>query len=187
MEQKKDIALRSELRLEDTWNLTPIYADDAAWESDFTEVDGKAPKAAGFQGRLGESAQVLLDAIKFQEDVFYKVGLLYVYAHLNFDTDTTNAHYQAMFSRIESLYAKVSAAFSFYRSELMEIEEAKIWGFVDQKGSWIVNPQYEKINNFDNQMARVRKAGEWGWIDPSGKYIINPQFANAMDFVKVSK
>ncbi|PJB56372.1 MAG: hypothetical protein CO098_14215, partial [Bacteroidetes bacterium CG_4_9_14_3_um_filter_41_19] len=63
----------------------------------------------------------------------------------------------------------------------------KEWGFVDQKGTWIVNPQYEKINNFDNQMARVRKAGEWGWIDPSGKYIINPQFANTMDFVKVGK
>lgn len=133
MEHKKDIPLRSELRLEDTWNLTPIYSDDAAWEADFVEVDGKAPKAADFQGRLGESAQVLLDAIKFQEEVFYKVGLLYVYAHLNFDTDTTNAHYQAMFSRIESLYAKIGAAFSFYRSELMEIDEAKIWGFVDQK------------------------------------------------------
>jgi len=133
MEHKKDIPLRSELRLEDTWNLTPIYSDDAAWEADFVEVDGKAPKAADFQGRLGESAQVLLDAIKFQEEVFYKVGLLYVYAHLNFDTDTTNAHYQAMFSRIESLYAKIGAAFSFFRSELMEIDEAKIWGFVDQK------------------------------------------------------
>lgn len=133
MEHKKDIPLRSELRLEDTWNLTPIYSDDAAWEADFVEVDGKAPKAADFQGRLGESAQVLLDAIKFQEDVYFKVGLLYVFAHLNFDTDTTNAHYQAMFSRIESLYAKISAAFSFYRSELMEIDEAKIWGFVDQK------------------------------------------------------
>ncbi len=133
MEHKKDIPLRSELRLEDTWNLTPIYSDDAAWEADFVEVDGKAPKAADFQGRLGESAQVLLDAIKFQEEVYFKVGLLYVFAHLNFDTDTTNAHYQAMFSRIESLYAKISAAFSFYRSELMEIDEAKIWGFVDQK------------------------------------------------------
>jgi oligoendopeptidase F len=114
MEHKKDIPLRSELRLEDTWNLVPIYADDAAWEADFVEVDGKAPKAADYQGRLGESAQVLLDAIKFQEEVYFKVGLLYVYAHLNFDTDTTNAHYQAMFSRIESLYAKTSAAFSFY-------------------------------------------------------------------------
>jgi oligoendopeptidase F len=133
MEHKKDIPLRSELRLEDTWNLVPIYADDAAWEADFVEVDGKAPKAADYQGRLGESAQVLLDAIKFQEEVYFKVGLLYVYAHLNFDTDTTNAHYQAMFSRIESLYAKTSAAFSFYRSELMEIDEEKIWRFVDQK------------------------------------------------------
>jgi oligoendopeptidase F len=132
MEHKKDIPLRSELRLEDTWNLVPIYADDAAWEADFVEVDGKAPKAADYQGRLGESAQVLLDAIKFQEEVYFKVGLLYVYAHLNFDTDTTNAHYQAMFSRIESLYAKTSAAFSFYRSELMEIDEEKIWRFVEE-------------------------------------------------------
>ena len=96
MEQIKDIPLRSEIRLEDTWNLVPIYADDFAWEADFIDVDARAPKASDFQGRLGESAQVLLDAIKFQEDVFYKVGLLYVYAHLNFDTDTTNSHYQAM-------------------------------------------------------------------------------------------
>ena len=133
MEQKKDIPLRSEIRLEDTWNLTPIYADDAAWEADFADVDSRGVKAADFQGRLGESAQVLLDAIKFQEDIFYKVGLLYVYAHLNFDTDTTNDHYQGMFSRIEGLYTKTGAAFSYVRSELMEVEEAKIWGFVDQK------------------------------------------------------
>ncbi|MDP2814883.1 MAG: hypothetical protein Q8N92_10605 [Erysipelotrichaceae bacterium] len=86
--------------MEDTWNLTPIYADDAAWEADFADVDTRGVKAADFQGRLGESAQVLLDAIKFQEDIFYKVGLLYVYAHLNFYNDKTQDHYKGMFSRI---------------------------------------------------------------------------------------
>jgi len=56
---------------------------------------------------------------------------------------------------------------------------------VDKTGKWIINPQYEKVRDFNNGRAMIRKNGVWGWINKTGSYLINPQFPNAFPFVKV--
>lgn len=44
-----------------------------------------------------------------------------------------------------------------------------IIGYINQKGEWIILPQYEAANDFDPQskMARARKNGEWLYINES--------------------
>ena len=68
------------------------------------------------------------------------------------------------------------------RAAVMILKE---WGYIDKKGGWVVNPQFERAYDFKNNKAMVQKAGEIGWIDKSGTYIINPQFPNSFDFYKV--
>jgi hypothetical protein len=50
------------------------------------------------------------------------------------------------------------------------------WGFVDLKGSIIVNPQFEKVTSYSQGFALVSENGRWGVIDSDGAWVIKPQF-----------
>ena len=54
---------RSEVRVEDTWNLESIYPSVEAWEADFQRVTGMLEGIRAGQGTLGDSAQALLQAL----------------------------------------------------------------------------------------------------------------------------
>jgi hypothetical protein len=50
-------------------------------------------------------------------------------------------------------------------------------GFIDLKGKWIINPQFENVKQFqDNGLAGVMLNGKWGWIDKTGKMVIEPKY-----------
>lgn len=74
----------------------------------------------------------------------------------------------------------------FSQDYLARARSGKEWGYVNKKGDYIVNPQFEKARDFGTLRAMVMKNGEWGWIDNNGKYVINPQFPNAYPFVKLA-
>jgi hypothetical protein len=54
------------------------------------------------------------------------------------------------------------------------------WGFIDKQGKLVINPQFDRAENFVDGLAPVRigdeKTGKWGFIDKQGKLVINPQF-----------
>jgi len=106
---------RSEVPVESTWDLSSIFENDAAWESTFEKVSESLKGVGELRGSLSVSEASLLKAIKTQEEIGYDLGFLYVYAHLQFDTDTTNSKYQGYFSKVQSLYANFMAAFSFFK------------------------------------------------------------------------
>ena len=57
-------------------------------------------------------------------------------------------------------------------------KKEKDWGYINSKGEWIVNPQFEKARPFGATRAMVKKGGEWGWIDNKGKYVIQYTFSS---------
>ena len=59
------------------------------------------------------------------------------------------------------------------------------WGFVDKKGSLIIECIFDEIRNFDKQnTAVVKKNGKWGVIDIHGKHIIPFDFDEFNNFDK---
>lgn len=146
MEKRKDLPLRSEVALEDTWNLEPIYASDEAWEEAFGYIEQNHTKALSFKGRLTSDKETFKEAIRFQEDIYFRVEHVYVYAHLKFDTDTTNSKYQAYFARISSLYAQVASSFSFYQAELLSADPKIIEGFLESDEElYVYKHEFEKL------------------------------------------
>lgn len=57
--------------------------------------------------------------------------------------------------------------------------EKKGWGFIDQTGKLVIEPQYAAVHRFAGGLAAVRPKSKWGYIDSSGKIIIAPQFIDA--------
>ncbi|MCQ6274303.1 oligoendopeptidase F [Bacillus sp. V3B] len=124
---------RNEIAVEDTWRLEDIFASDDAWEKEFQEVKSLIPTAKEFQGKLGESADTLYNALQYQDQLLERLGKLYTYSHMRYDQDTTNSFYQGLDDRMKNLYAQAASSLAFVVPELLSIEEARLNGFLAEK------------------------------------------------------
>ncbi|MEM9587068.1 MAG: oligoendopeptidase F [Planctomycetota bacterium] len=113
---------RDEVAIEDTWDLSSLYPDNDAWEADFANLDGQIETFESFQGRLGESAALLAEALQFDSDFDRTAERLGTYAFLKTTEDQGNSDFQAMKSRFQNLAVRASQAASFMRPELLAIE-----------------------------------------------------------------
>jgi oligoendopeptidase F len=128
----KKLPERHEIATEMTWKLEDIFATDEVWEQEFKAVKEFIPQVIVYKGKLGESAQSLLKAFETQNELMNRLSILYTYAHMRYDQDTTNSFYQALDARIKSLYAEAASAMSYITPELLSIEEEKIQGFLEE-------------------------------------------------------
>ncbi|MBQ1931565.1 MAG: oligoendopeptidase F [Lachnospiraceae bacterium] len=123
------IAKRSEIPMEKRWATEDLYVSDAVWEADLAEVTALVDEAAKYQGHLGDSAQMLLEFLDFEDGLEIRVEKVYMYAHLNSDVDTTNMTYQSMMMKARMLFAKVNEAMAFARPEIMAIPQETLAAF----------------------------------------------------------
>ena len=131
MEQRQKA--RSEIEEKYKWNLTPIYKDVDSWYEDYDLVSKEIKKVLDFKGNIVKSAKNLLDYIEFSMNLERKLYKLYYYAHLNFDSDTTNNEYQKMNGKIENLLAEYNRLDSFANPEMMKIDYNQIKEFYKEE------------------------------------------------------
>ena len=129
----KKLPPRNEVATENTWKLEDIFANDEAWEQEFNEVKGLLPGVQEYQGKLGESADQLYNALQLQDKLLERLGRLYTYAHMRYDQDTTNSFYQGLDDRIKNLYSQAGSALAYIVPEVLAVDEAEIKGFLEEK------------------------------------------------------
>lgn len=129
--ESKVLPEREEISQEYKWNLTDIFKSDEEWESEFKSVSERVSGYQKFEGKLADSTEFLLACFKFDEDINIKLDQLHLYAMLSKDSDMRVGKYHSMDDRIKSLYAKVGAASSFIRPELLKIPDEKLRGIID--------------------------------------------------------
>jgi oligoendopeptidase F len=125
------LPLREDIEEKYRWDLNHIYKSDAQWEEDFRQVETSIAEYNNFKGKLNESSEVLLKCLKFDDSVGIKIERLYLYAMLSKDSNMRLPEYQAMEERIKSLYSKVSAAGSFIKPELLEIQDEQLLSMIN--------------------------------------------------------
>jgi oligoendopeptidase F len=129
----KSLPLRNEVPFKDTWRLEDIFVTDDAWEAEFKAVKAMIPKVSEFEGKLGDSANLLLELLTYQDELLMRMGKLYTYAHMRYDQDTTNSHYQGLDDRAKNLYTQISSALSYVVPEILALEEDKVKSFISEK------------------------------------------------------
>lgn len=129
--ESKVIPERVEIGDDHKWNLTDIYKTDQEWEKDFDWVTGKIPEYNKFEGKLGGSAEMLLDCFKFDDEINIRLEQLYLYSMLAKDSDLRVSKFNSMDDRVKSLYSKVGAANSFIRPELLKIPDEILIGMIE--------------------------------------------------------
>lgn len=139
---------REEVPFERTWRLEDIFPVDEHWHQELEEVRNILPVFNDYKGKLGESAQNVLEILALQNHVSERIGKLYTYAHMRYDQDTTNSLYQAINSKAEMLITQASSAMSFIVPELLTIEENKLKQFIEEKDEL---KEYEHLLNEINR------------------------------------
>jgi len=152
------IPKRDEVPQELTWNLADIFATDEQWEEEFKALQADIPKIKDFQQTLGESAENLYQLLSFQDNISERLGKLYTYSHMRYDQDTTNAFYQAMNQKAESILTLASSNMSFIVPEILQIDEDQIDAFLQEKSELQL---YEKtLDEIMRQRAHVLSESE---------------------------
>lgn len=132
-EMTKELPKREEVPKKLTWELETIFETDELWEKEFEKLQQEIPKITNYQGKLGESADILYELFTFQDEISERLGKLYTYAHMRYDQDTTNAFYQAMNQKAEILLTQASSTMSFIVPEILQIDVAKLKTFLEEK------------------------------------------------------
>jgi len=113
-----------------SWDLTDIYADRDAWDAARQDVIDQIPALQSYQGRLGESAEVLLEAMTLQSDVTREGIKVLVFAGMTSDQDQRISENQEMRQLGQEMFAQVNQATSWATPELLEVGEERINEFV---------------------------------------------------------
>lgn len=72
--------------------------------------------------------------------------------------------------------------FSGNNSDLIPVEIDGKWGYINTKGEYQINPQFESAEYFSDGLARVVSGGKVGYINTKGQYAINAQYEDGTSF-----
>ena len=147
--EQPDVLTRDQVALEDTWNLTPIYPDDAAWEAEAGRLPQLVAAAAAHRGRLGESAANLERAIDDAMAVRQAVERLRVYANLRRDEDTSDQTATARYERSVALAVEAGEALAFFEPELLALR-------VDRLDTLVTDPVVARYAHMLDDLRRRR-------------------------------
>jgi oligoendopeptidase F len=125
----KNLPERGEADKHFQWRLEDLFATNADWETEFKAADAGIPAVGALEGKLGESAKTLLNALESIAGISLKVEKLYCYAQMRRDEDNGKSLYQGMTDRASALGVRLSSALSFFDPELLLIEPARLEGF----------------------------------------------------------
>ena len=131
MAKRTDIPKRSEVDPVYQWRLSDIYADTAAWESDFKKAQALIQDMESCKGTLSGGGSNVLKALRTYADLNRVVERLFVYAYMKKDEDNANTEAQARMDRAQSLSVQASTAASFLTPELLTIPEDTLAGYME--------------------------------------------------------
>lgn len=149
---------RSEIPAESRWKLEDIYPSDDAWQADFDRLKPLSAKIASYQGKLGESADILHECLSLRDELGIISGKVFAYARMHRDENTANSHYQALTSRTESLLSEVGALTAFIEPEILALPAEKLASFRQSEAK--LSPYSFYFENLQRQQKHVLSPAE---------------------------
>lgn len=130
---------RTEVALEETWDLHDLFSNAADWERELTAIEADVASVTQYEGRIAQGPKVLLACLEAQEALDIRIVRVSTYASLQLSADGSDPDNQANASRVGALGAKVAAATSFVQSEMINLSNEAVTDFLDSEpalASW---------------------------------------------------
>ncbi|MYY57096.1 M3 family oligoendopeptidase [Ligilactobacillus salivarius] len=110
---------RSEVPVNETWDLTAIYPGKKAWKADMVAVRELVTQFQNnYRSKLTE-AKIIIAALHDLETIYQKLSWIEHYAFLPQTTDMTNPEYNQMLVENDNLQAAITADLSFFKTEVL--------------------------------------------------------------------
>ncbi len=143
------IPLRKDVPIEFKWDLTQLYKNDDEWENDLKRIPELTKNFCKYKGRLQESKEVFLEALKADEALDRLIEKVYHYASLNNEADQGDSTAQENYNRIMMAYTKACSDTSFWTPELLAIPDEKI-------NAWIEDEQFKDYKIYIKKALHVK-------------------------------
>ena len=111
------------------WDLSSIFADDAAFEAALEAAKGLPAQFAAYQGKISQSAANLLAYLQLDDQADLALTKLVNYAERKSDEDTRQSRYQDYSSQVMTLWVSLSSACAWFTSELLSLSEDQMEAF----------------------------------------------------------
>ncbi len=141
---------RNDVNFADTWALTDLYENDAQWHEDFQWNQDYLKYVKGYQGRLGESAQLLYNWLQLGDEMSLIFEHLAVYAFRRADEDTRATEPQEMCAQLTNFMTQLNTATAFETNEILAIPDEKLEQFYKD------NPALEGYRRHLDEIRRRR-------------------------------
>ncbi len=112
------------------WRTSDLYPSGSAWLEARDGIAARLPELAGFQGRLGESADVLHAALAARMAVDSAYYRLRIYATLRKDEDARLSRPSELSRMSDQLGVDFAAAISWMRPEILALGPERVRGFI---------------------------------------------------------
>jgi oligoendopeptidase F len=129
---------RSEVPDTHKWNYTHVFPSVEAWEAELAAVEAEVPALAGYEGRLGESADTLFEAVTRVEALVLRLYKLYIYTQLRLDPELSDSTNQAMQGKVGFLFQNFGSTVSYMEPELLEIPQATINAYIASSPDYVI-------------------------------------------------
>lgn len=124
-----ELPLRADISDEYKWRLEDMYDSQGAWDADVARAAQLSQDLLNYKGKLGESAEVLLQALQIDDQLGEILSRLYAFARMHRDEDNTNTTYQALTDRATSILVQAESAKAFMVPEILTISEQRLREF----------------------------------------------------------
>ena len=114
------------------WDLTKMYANPAAWEKHYQDLEKQVAEFAALKGSVHKSAKALAGALKLRDSININLEKLYAFAAMRRDEDMRESSAQALYQRAQTLAVKYDEAGSWFNPELLQVPEAELRGWLKE-------------------------------------------------------
>lgn len=114
----------------ETWDLSEIYPDWAAWDAARKGVLAALPRLAAYKGTLGQSAATMARALIDISDMSKTGARVYVFASLSADADVRIAQNQERQGQADEMFTAFGEAISWFSPEILALGKDKVESFI---------------------------------------------------------
>ena len=147
---------RSKVKKNQTWNAESVFVSPEAFDIELQNILDTLPEIKKYQGHLGDSVDILLEAFKAMDALEQRSMKVRVYATLSSAVDANDDKAAAMNGKAMSALAQVGAATSFVEPELLSMGEAKLRGWIQDDERMKLYGHF--INDLFRKQEHVRSA-----------------------------
>lgn len=124
---------RSEVKAVDKWDLTPLYKDLVAFQTEKKQFIADTDQLAAHQGQLGKNAESFKKALDLYYDLERRMRKMESYVSRRADVDIRVSENNALNSEVESIRASFAKKASFIDPEITAIEEKRLKKFFQKE------------------------------------------------------